>query len=109
MVKAIESYDEWKALTTNAENIVVVDYWATWCGPCKMISPHFAKLEDKFPSVKFVKVDVEEQEDVAKEAAIKAMPTFIAYKDGKPFKTITGAAPAKITVSAVVEYLGNGG
>jgi thiol-disulfide isomerase/thioredoxin len=40
----------------------VVDYWATWCGPCKLIGPHFAKLESKYPGVKFAKVDVEEQE-----------------------------------------------
>lgn len=79
MVKAIESYDEWKTLVSSiphdynsypltllsqisGSDVVVVDYWATWCGPCKMISPHFAKLEGKFPDVKFVKVDVEEQE-----------------------------------------------
>jgi len=40
----------------------VVDYWATWCGPCKLISPHFAKMEEKYPKLKFAKVDVEEQE-----------------------------------------------
>ena len=40
---------------------VLVDFFATWCGPCKLISPHFGKLEAKFPNVKFVKVDVEEQ------------------------------------------------
>lgn len=95
MVKAIESYDEWKTLTSGSD-VVVVDYWATWCGPCKMISPHFAKLEGKFPNVKFAKVDVEEQEDIAKEAQIKAMPTFVAYKDGKVIETVTGAVPAKI-------------
>ncbi|KAK8865818.1 thioredoxin [Kwoniella newhampshirensis] len=95
MVKAIESYDEFKSLIAGSEP-VVVDYWATWCGPCKMISPHFAKLEAKFPGVKFVKVDIEEQEDIAKEVGIKAMPTFIAYKDGKPIDTVTGAVPAKL-------------
>ena len=46
----------------NGDEPVVVDYWATWCGPCKMISPHFAKMEEKYPGVKLVKVDVEEQE-----------------------------------------------
>lgn len=102
---------------TSGSDVVVVDYWATWCGPCKMISPHFAKLEGKFPNVKFAKVDVEEQEvryfplcswmeysagaflqDIAKEAQIKAMPTFVAYKDGKVIETVTGAVPAKINV-----------
>lgn len=39
---------------------VVVDYWATWCGPCKLIGPHFAKLEAKYPGVTFAKVDIEE-------------------------------------------------
>jgi thioredoxin 1 len=46
----------------NGDEPVVVDFWATWCGPCKMISPHFAKMEEKYPGVKLVKVDVEEQE-----------------------------------------------
>lgn len=45
----------------NSGDVVVVDYWATWCGPCKLIGPHFAKLEPKYPNVKFVKVDIEEQ------------------------------------------------
>jgi thiol-disulfide isomerase/thioredoxin len=76
MVKAIESYDEFKTLVSespfgartstdpqiNGDEPVVVDFWATWCGPCKMISPHFAKMEEKYPGVKLVKVDVEEQE-----------------------------------------------
>jgi len=80
-----------------------------------MISPHFAKMEEKYPGVKLVKVDVEEQEvcsfclltmrleltiqQIAQEQGIKAMPTFIAYKKGEKIETITGAVPAKITVS----------
>jgi thioredoxin 1 len=73
MVKAIESYDEFKTLVghinpgaliiqISGSEPVVVDYWATWCGPCKLISPHFAKMEEKYPGIKFVKVDIEEQE-----------------------------------------------
>ncbi|WWC66532.1 thioredoxin [Kwoniella pini CBS 10737] len=95
MVKAIESKSEFDSLIAGSEP-VVVDYWATWCGPCKMISPHFAKLEAEYPGVKFVKVDVEEQEEIALFAGIKAMPTFIAYKDGQPIETVTGAVPAKL-------------
>ncbi|KAL7425075.1 hypothetical protein Q5752_000763 [Cryptotrichosporon argae] len=96
MVKAIESFDEFKALIAGSEP-VVVDYWATWCGPCKLIGPHFAKLEAKYPGVKFAKVDVEEQEQIAKEQNIRHMPTFIAYKNGAVFDSFSGAMPAKLT------------
>ncbi|KAL1406287.1 hypothetical protein Q8F55_007983 [Vanrija albida] len=100
MVKAIESVDEFKALIAGPEP-VVIDFWATWCGPCKLISPHFNKLEEKFPGVKFVKVDIEEQPEIAQEQGIKAMPTFKAYKDGEVIDQLTGAVPAKLT--ALVE------
>ncbi|RSH93299.1 hypothetical protein EHS25_007653 [Saitozyma podzolica] len=96
MVKAITTKEEFDTLI-NSGDVVVVDFWATWCGPCKLISPHFTKLEEKFPAVKFVKVDVEEVEDVAKEQEIRAMPTFKAYKNGKVIDQITGAVPAKLT------------
>jgi thioredoxin 1 len=117
MVKAITTKEEFDTLVSvlylseesaltrcqiNSGDVVVVDFWATWCGPCKLISPHFTKLEEKFPAVKFAKVDVEEVEDVAKDQEIRAMPTFKAYKNGKPIDQITGAVPAKLTVSGPV-------
>ncbi|ORX37736.1 thioredoxin [Kockovaella imperatae] len=96
MVKAIESYDEFKKLTGGSD-VVVVDYWATWCGPCKMISPHFEKMEAKYPNIKFAKVDVDDQEQIAQEESIRAMPTFAAYKDGKRIKEFAGAHVQKLT------------
>ncbi|KAI9638928.1 thioredoxin-like protein, partial [Dioszegia hungarica] len=74
----------------------VVDFWATWCGPCKLISPHFEKLEQKYPQIKFVKVDVDEQAEVAQEVGVRAMPTFVAYNKGEKVKDLTGAQPAKL-------------
>nr|ODN89103.1 thioredoxin [Cryptococcus depauperatus CBS 7841] len=102
MVKAIESYDEWKSLIDGSD-VVVVDYWATWCGPCKVISPVFAKLEEQFSQLKFVKVDVDAQEKIAKEANVKAMPTFVAYKGGEVIDTVVGAVPKKLEVSVVFD------
>ncbi|WVN85282.1 uncharacterized protein L203_100427 [Cryptococcus depauperatus CBS 7841] len=67
MVKDIESYDEWKSLI-NGSDVVVVENWATWSGPCREISPDFAQVEEKHPHLKFVKVDVDSQQDVAQEA-----------------------------------------
>nr|ODO03906.1 thioredoxin [Cryptococcus depauperatus CBS 7855] len=81
--------------------VVVVYYWALWCGPCKFISPVFAKLEEYFSQPKFVKVDVDEQLEIAEEAGVKAMPSFIAYKNGKAIGTALGADPQKLEVSIV--------
>nr|ODO02561.1 thioredoxin [Cryptococcus depauperatus CBS 7855] len=80
----------------DGSDVVVVDYWATWCGPCKVISPVFAKLEEQFSQLKFVKVDVDAQEKIAKEANVKAMPTFVAYKGGEVIDTVVGAVPKKL-------------
>jgi len=89
--------------TVLSENkYVFVDFWATWCPPCKMIAPLFEKFasantqEGKFV---FAKVDVDEQSEIAKEYGITAMPTFLLLKDGKVAQSIRGAnAPAITTL-----------
>ncbi|PWN52076.1 thioredoxin [Violaceomyces palustris] len=96
-VQAIKSFDEFKTII-NGDKIVVIDFWATWCGPCRMISPIFEKLSDTAVSEKiaFYKVDVDEQEQISQECRIKAMPTFIFFKGGEVIETITGADPGKL-------------
>ncbi|KAJ9097216.1 hypothetical protein QFC21_004885 [Naganishia friedmannii] len=100
MVKAIESKAEFDALIAG-DKPVVVDFTATWCGPCKMISPHFEKMEAAFENVVFVKVDVDEQAEIAQACSIRAMPTFLAFKKGDKIGEFSGAAPAKL--KALVE------
>merc|ERR1712167_283408 len=62
--------------------LVVVDFTATWCGPCQMIAPLFGELAEKNPDVVFVKVDVDENQETAAACGINCMPTFQFYKNG---------------------------
>eukprot|EP00520_Triparma_pacifica_P002957 CAMPEP_0118654750 /NCGR_PEP_ID=MMETSP0785-20121206/12557_1 /TAXON_ID=91992 /ORGANISM="Bolidomonas pacifica, Strain CCMP 1866" /LENGTH=103 /DNA_ID=CAMNT_0006547433 /DNA_START=19 /DNA_END=330 /DNA_ORIENTATION=+ len=72
--------------------LTVCDFTATWCGPCQMIAPIFAKLSDEYGGVNFVKVDVDELDDVAQEQGVSAMPTFMFYKDGVKVDDFCGAS-----------------
>merc|ERR1712023_434740 len=72
-----------KALADAGDKLVVVDFTATWCGPCQRIAPVFQKLAEEMPDVVFVKVDVDENEETAGECGIQAMPTFQYYKNGE--------------------------
>jgi len=79
---------------------VFIDFWATWCPPCKMIAPLFEKSanantrDGKFA---FAKVDVDDQPDIAQQYGITAMPTFLLLKDGEVAQSIRGANPPAIT------------
>ncbi|KAK0475021.1 putative thioredoxin [Armillaria luteobubalina] len=77
---------------------VVVDFWATWCGPCKMIGPIFKKLAEKpeFAGVEFYTVDIDEQPNIMEEVQVSSMPTFLAFKDGNKIATSIGAVPANL-------------
>ena len=71
--------------------MVIVDFFAEWCGPCKMIAPAIEKLAKEYPSVIFAKVDVDEVKEVAQTAGIQAMPTFKAYRDMNEIGSVRGA------------------
>ncbi|XP_034532152.1 thioredoxin-like [Notolabrus celidotus] len=94
MVKEVESEEEFRQILKDAgDKLVVVDFTATWCGPCKQIGPKFDE-ESKKPenaNVIFLKVDVDEAEDVSKSCEIKCMPTFQFYKNGAKIDEFSGA------------------
>ena len=83
-----------------ASSQLLVDFTASWCGPCKMIGPYFEELAGKFPGVVFVKVDVDDLDDVAAECGISAMPTFQLYSNGVKVEELTGADKGKLEALA---------
>ncbi len=75
------------------KNIVVVDFWATWCGPCKMIAPIIEELDGEMENIKFVKIDVDKNPQIAGNYKIASIPTLMIFKDGKTVNTLIGFRP----------------
>ncbi|OBG35732.1 MULTISPECIES: thioredoxin [Mycolicibacter] len=80
---------------TIADNdIVLVDFWASWCGPCRSFAPTFASVSEKHPDVVFAKVDTEAEQQLAAAAQIRSIPTLMAFKKGTLVFNQAGALPA---------------
>ena len=100
MVNYANTKKEFDELINRYENLVVVDFTATWCGPCQQIAPFYEEFASKNGDVVFLKVDVDENEETAEACGVQGMPTFQFYRGGEKIDEFTGASETKL-----IEYV----
>ena len=85
--------DSFRSSVIDADQPVIVDFWASWCGPCRMLSPIVDQVADERPDVKVGKVNVDEQPDLAAQFGVMSIPTLLVFKDGKLVNQSVGSRP----------------
>jgi thioredoxin 1 len=78
---------------TVAEGIVLIDFWADWCGPCKQFEPVYERVSERHPDITFAKVDTDDQVELANSYGVQSIPTLVIYRDGIPLFGQPGALP----------------
>ena len=85
--------DNFQKEVIESDKPVLLDFWASWCGPCRAVSPIVDEIAAETPTIKVGKVNVDEQQALAQQYGVRSIPTLVVFKDGRVAKTAVGARP----------------
>ena len=93
MATTIITKDNFKAEVLDYKGTVLVDFWADWCGPCRMLSPIVDEVANENPGIKVGKINVDEQQELSAQFGIMSIPTLLVFRDGKKISESIGLIP----------------
>ena len=104
MIKHINK-ENFKTEVLDSTEPILVDFFATWCGPCQMLGPVLEKISNSRAEFDIAKIDIDEAQDLAIEYGIEVVPTMVIFKQGKPVETMSGLMNMEEIVSKISKYL----
>ena len=106
-IKNISGEQDFKSSVLDSQKPVLVDFWAVWCGPCRMVAPIIDELSAEYKDrIAFAKVNVDETPKAASTSSVMSIPTLIVFKGGKPFEQVVGYRPKKDIQKVLDKVLG---
>ena len=101
---AVKNVNEQDFEKETSAGLVVVDFYATWCGPCKMLTPVLHEISDERSEASFIEIDVDEAQDIAKKFEVTSLPTVVFLKDGKEMNRFIGVRQKNEIISMLDQH-----